>query len=115
MLMAVVAYVMFLRHQNTVLSAHNDNLTTQVVSLTADKTQLQADIDFQNEAVTKLKVDADNRRAKGNAIVSEGRQTASSYKRRADILSSTALTYTPTGGCKQADTLINEEIKNAIR
>lgn len=80
----------------------------------ANVTQLQNDIQFQNDAANKLKTEADERLAKNAVKVREAQAVASTYKKRAeDLLKSEAPPEIPR--CNAANDLINQEIKNATK
>jgi hypothetical protein len=105
-------YITLLKSQKATLVAEKATLKTLLDESQANLIQLQTDIQVQNAAIAVLKHDGDARVAKGAADVKKAQETAKTYKQLADdLLTRQPLQNVPK--CDSANSLINEEIKNA--
>lgn len=115
LLLAIAAettYIYILKSDERAIVAEKATLTTELTESQANLVQLQNDIHAQNTAIEALKTEGDARVAKHAAEVAQAQNTAKSYKQKADDL----LKRQPKAGvakCDSANSLINEEIKNA--
>jgi hypothetical protein len=104
-------YINLLKSQKSALVAEKDTLTVLLKESQANLIQLQNDIQFQNDAIKKLKEEGDARVKKGEAAVKQAKDTADIYKKQAgDILSRPAPPGIPK--CDAATQLILGELKN---
>ena len=106
------AYIKVLNAENATLKANNATLQTDLATSNASIKNLQDNITEQNNAVTKLKADADARVQSHQVEIAAANAKAETYRQQAlDIL---RLKPTNADKCKSADDLFNKEIlKNA--
>ena len=106
------AYISTLKSDKKALVAEKASITTMLTESQANLKQLQNDIQAQNTAIDTLKAEADTRLAKSAVAVKKAQDEAKTYKQIADdLLHRKAPQNVPK--CDSANSLINEEIKNA--
>lgn len=117
LLVIISGQYVYLRHlsaKNDVLSAEKVTLQVQLTESQANVIQLQNDIKTQNSAIDQFKKDAEIRLAKNAEEVKTAQTIAKNYKAQADEVLR-KVTPQDMSVCDAANFIINEEIRNVRR
>lgn len=105
-------YIKILKSEINSCEAEKKNLVAELAISQASVKSLQGAITEQNVAIDKLKTDSDAREKAGAAEVAKAKVKAEGFKKQADNLLKRIVPQNMTK-CDAANSLINEEIKNA--
>jgi len=105
-------YIKLLISQKETLEAEKVTLSTQLTASQANVLQLKNDIGAQNDAIAKLKSDADAWVKSHETEVKKAQTLAANYKKRADDLLKVQVPQN-VSKCDAATMLIREELKYA--
>lgn len=105
-------YVYILKTQKATLTAEKTAVSVLLAQSQANLQQLENDITYQNGMIAKFKIEADERVKRNAADVKRARDTAATYREKAEALLARKLPAN-TPSCDAARALILEEMKDA--